>query len=435
MVADSKKFLSFSNDPTHPLRSNNATIRDYSSTWEQFVLIKNGDGSVCLQDVGNRFLSPRTLAAGEPWIARSEAPAGGWERLYFSEHARRPDAPALISSFFISSKPGAHTPLYLTTNGDLVTTSSDRDLACAWELIILLPPVLSMLSVGGHAGLGAALHRASAASLSAAQREAAFVHQVLRSMLDVGAFYVTGHGVSGGEELLQTLQQNIGRLPYKDDALAGDATFKQNTALVEQTGWGPAAERAVHGYPTLHADVDATSVRELCSAVFDGSEALSDALLHALALGQEISGGGAAQWRGHWRHERAQVALRALAYNPGPLLRPDSSEVVTTARHTDSTWLTVLRQDSAGGLQIRPPGLASGPSARVPEAFVDARPPLAGALLVNAGNILQTASNGFFRAVCHRVVRTSESATRVSLIFFYDRHTGDEFHAGGTGGC
>ena len=46
-----------------------------------------------------------------------------------------------------------------------------------------------------------------------------------------------------------------------------------------------------------------------------------------------------------------------------------------------------------------------------------------GALLVNTGNVMRKASREFFDAVCHWVVRTerTESKTRVSMPFFYDR--------------
>ena len=51
--------------------------------------------------------------------------------------------------------------------------------------------------------------------------------------------------------------------------------------------------------------------------------------------------------------------------------------------------------------------------------FVDVRS-VPGALLVNAGMALQDMSDGFYRAVCHGVVRKDPTVTRVSVAFFYD---------------
>ena len=421
-------FASFTSSPhaDHGSGKNDMLLRGHCQDWEHFALIKHGDGSVSLQDIGGGFVSPRNLQAGLPWVARREAPQGGWERLYFEEAGGREGSHILAKTFVIFTKPRGGASVYLAADATsgLIRTAIDPAGISTWEVSIRLPPVVRLFPVGGFAGLGEALRLlAGASGLAMVSREADIVLQLLRAMLDVGAFFVTGHGVSGSEALMHEVIQAVGRLPYRDDALAGDASFKQNVVLVEKKGWGAAVEPAVHG--------DGAAIRALSRSVFDETEALCDALLHALALGQQLGSGSDAppKWRGQWRHEALSLtALRALAYHPGPIRKPDGAPVVTTARHTDSTWLTVLRQDGgAGGLEIRPRSGAG--------ELVHPGPPFPGALLVNCGNLLETASGGFFRAVCHRVVRRSDTDTRVSIVYFYDRLAGDAWHAGGTLGC
>ena len=193
-------------------------------------------------------------------------------------------------------------------------------------------------------------------------------------------------------------------------------------------------------YDTRHAFGDAQSavVRQLgmdqavfratARNYFDDAEALSNGLLHALATAQELVEGPTC-WRGAWRDEFRYCGLRVLAYHPGPQVDTQGNEIHTTARHTDATWLTLLMNDDRGGLHI---ATSTGD--------VAVNPPVAGALLVNTGNVMAKASGGFFKAVCHWVLRTdrTESQTRVSMPFFYDRSDDSQttsFWNGGTGGC
>jgi isopenicillin N synthase-like dioxygenase len=110
-----------------------------------------------------------------------------------------------------------------------------------------------------------------------------------------------------------------------------------------------------------------------------------------------------------------------LIYRPGP------EGTVTTSKHTDATWLTLLVQDSTGGLHVRRNDRT---------AEWQAVAPLEGAVLVNTGNVLEQETRSapgvsFFPSVCHYVkrVKGAASATRISLPFFYDRE------GGRTGGC
>jgi hypothetical protein len=439
------------------------TVSLCSSSREQLkcfrlVLVKHTDGGASLQNSDGDFLTPLSPKSGQPWIFRRVIPATAAAaelsrgenvsiHLFFQARGAKAHAPALIGSFAIFSQQRlgtTHPYLTIAEDGGFIT-ADDAVAACSWEVTILAPPVLSLHAVGGHAGLSSRLRNAAALDLFSL--EAPFVLQALRAMLDTGAFYITGHGIAGSEDLFHALEASVGRLPFRDDALTVDDTnSKSNFGLVELNAGRSGFVPRVRAYSALNADMDAAAFGQLSKDVFLQTEVLCDALLHALALAQQLQDGeGAASphWRGQWRNESLTYAtLRVLAYHPGPVTHPGSGlPVVTTEPHLDSTWLTVLRQDGVGGLEVRPPHTARAPASanRTGSAstapFVDARPPLPGALLVNCGNILQKASGGAFRAVCHRVVRTSATDTRVSLVFFYDRLRGDGFHAGGTKGC
>jgi isopenicillin N synthase-like dioxygenase len=74
--------------------------------------------------------------------------------------------------------------------------------------------------------------------------------------------------------------------------------------------------------------------------------------------------------------------------------------------HKDSGILTLLLQDEQGGLQVQ-----------TGQGWVDVAP-RAGTLVVNIGEILELASDGYFRATLHRVITPPTGRERVSAAFF-----------------
>ncbi|WP_336318016.1 isopenicillin N synthase family dioxygenase [Streptomyces lavendofoliae] len=76
--------------------------------------------------------------------------------------------------------------------------------------------------------------------------------------------------------------------------------------------------------------------------------------------------------------------------------------------HKDYGFLTLLLQDGVGGLQVR-----SG------DTFLDV-PPLPGAFVVNLGELLEIATNGYLAATDHRVVSPPGAVERYSVPFFYN---------------
>ncbi|WP_330305392.1 MULTISPECIES: 2-oxoglutarate and iron-dependent oxygenase domain-containing protein [unclassified Streptomyces] len=77
--------------------------------------------------------------------------------------------------------------------------------------------------------------------------------------------------------------------------------------------------------------------------------------------------------------------------------------------HKDYGFLTLLLQDQVGGLQVQ----------REDGLFHDV-PPLPGAFVVNLGELLEVATNGYLVATNHRVVSPPGATERFSVPFFYN---------------
>ncbi|GHE40057.1 isopenicillin N synthase family oxygenase [Streptomyces vinaceus] len=76
--------------------------------------------------------------------------------------------------------------------------------------------------------------------------------------------------------------------------------------------------------------------------------------------------------------------------------------------HKDYGFLTLLLQDGVGGLQVR-----QG------DGFLDI-PPLPGAFVVNLGELLEIATEGYLVATDHRVISPPGAVERYSVPFFYN---------------
>ena len=100
--------------------------------------------------------------------------------------------------------------------------------------------------------------------------------------------------------------------------------------------------------------------------------------------------------------EAPYLLLKLIHYQ----IPPDGLPRSGVAPHVDFSWITLLLQDDAGGLEARTPD----------GVWLDV-PPVSGALLVNIGEILQFASGGRCLATPHRVT-SRPKRSRVSMPFF-----------------
>lgn len=94
--------------------------------------------------------------------------------------------------------------------------------------------------------------------------------------------------------------------------------------------------------------------------------------------------------------------LKIIRY-PG---RSDREGNQGVGAHKDSGFVTVLLQEKTAGLQVE-----------AEDGWIDA-PPVPGTFVVNIGELLELASNGYLRANVHRVTSPPPDADRLSVAFF-----------------
>jgi isopenicillin N synthase-like dioxygenase len=96
------------------------------------------------------------------------------------------------------------------------------------------------------------------------------------------------------------------------------------------------------------------------------------------------------------------ILFRVFSYPP-----PRQADGWGVGEHTDYGLLTLLAQDSNGGLQVA-----------APEGWIDA-PPIAGTFVCNIGDMLERLTGGWYRSTPHRV-RNLSGRSRLSFPFFLD---------------
>ncbi len=87
----------------------------------------------------------------------------------------------------------------------------------------------------------------------------------------------------------------------------------------------------------------------------------------------------------------------------------DGPQAQGVGPHADWGFLTLLLQDSSGGLQARPSRS---------DRWIDV-PPVDDALVINVGEMLEVATHGYLVATVHRVLPCAPKATRQSIGMFW----------------
>ena len=102
----------------------------------------------------------------------------------------------------------------------------------------------------------------------------------------------------------------------------------------------------------------------------------------------------------------APISRASYVYYPPQ--EADAGDQFGVGPHTDFGVLTVLCQDSVGGLQVQ-----------TLDGDWIAAPPIPGTLVINVGDLLARWTNGEYRSTPHRVINTS-GKERLSLVLAYD---------------
>ncbi|MGD9809839.1 MAG: isopenicillin N synthase family dioxygenase [Sphingobium sp.] len=250
-----------------------------------------------------------------------------------------------------------------------------------------------------------------------------FIRDLRHILHEHGFFYLHGHGVAPSliEEIISASKQFFA-LPEKDklaieitrspqfrgytragmEITAGQqdwreqVDFDREEETVAQEPGTPAWKRAIgpNQWPAAMPGLKSTILRyqeEMTRVAIDVLKAI------ALALGQDENVFEPMYAAGPRQH------LKILRY-PG---RDSSGSNQGVGAHKDGGLVTILLQDVLPGLRVQ---AQDG-------SWVDA-PPVPGSFVVNTGELLELATNGFVRADVHAAITPPAGTERFSVPFF-----------------
>jgi len=254
-----------------------------------------------------------------------------------------------------------------------------------------------------------------------AEAMAATAQQIRHACLEVGFFYVTGHGVDP-ELVARTFgaAKTFFELPQEQKeaiSILNSAKMRGYTGLLEENT-DPDNDGDLHeGFdigldlaqddPDAHTDVygwglnqwpDIDGFRELVVGYHTAMRELATVLYRGFALSLDLDGEYFTP-----KFTKPITELRLLRYPSQPVA---DDKVLGIGEHSDYDMFTILATDDVPALEILNPA-----------GDWIAAPPVEGAFIVNVGDLLERATNDLYRSTVHRAVnRTCQE--RYSLPFF-----------------
>ena len=146
------------------------------------------------------------------------------------------------------------------------------------------------------------------------------------------------------------------------------------------------------------------SVPEMQTTVTSWMDRMADVgatVLRAIALGL----GQPADFFEPITQPNPEVLVKIIRY-PAQAADRDTGQGV--GLHHDSGLLSFIMQDDVGGLQVQ-----------IGDQLIEATP-MPGALVMNLGEMLQIATNGYLRATKHRVTSPPAGLQRISVAYFFN---------------
>ncbi|NTU82373.1 MAG: isopenicillin N synthase family oxygenase [Chloroflexales bacterium] len=257
---------------------------------------------------------------------------------------------------------------------------------------------------------------------------AALLAELRRTAYDFGFFYVTGHGVAPAlTRQVLTLARRFFSLPEADKLAIemlhsphfrgytrqGQEYTRGQRDWREQVDFGPerpSLPRTPEAPPWTRIQgpnqwpASLPEIREVILRYQAAAAGLATRLVQtfAAALGQPED-------------------VFAPIYTPEPhyllkIIRYPGRDATESDQgvgaHKDGGFVTVLLQDVQEGLEVEHEG-----------AWLKA-PPVPGTFIINVGEVLELASNGYLRANVHRVVTPPAGTDRLSVAFFFSARLG-----------
>jgi isopenicillin N synthase-like dioxygenase len=263
-----------------------------------------------------------------------------------------------------------------------------------------------------------------------APNRTAVAEQLHLACAQCGFFYVVNHGID------ERLCADLERLSRQFFDL--DAASKLRLGMTEGgrawRGYFPVGGELTSGRPDQkeglyfgdelpddHPDVMAKTplhgknlfpaipgFREVVLQYIAALKGLGQRLMAGLALGLDLP---ESYFEEHYTRDPLAL-FRIFSYPHDPAASQTGEARWGVGEHTDYGLLTILRQDDAGGLQVR---WAS--------QWIDA-PPIPESFICNIGDMLDRLTRGNYRSTPHRVINRS-GRDRLSFPFFFDPN----FHA------
>ncbi|HIV71854.1 MAG TPA: hypothetical protein H9903_13045 [Candidatus Aquabacterium excrementipullorum] len=252
-----------------------------------------------------------------------------------------------------------------------------------------------------------------------AEGKQAVAAQIAQACTDIGFFYLKGHDVPP-QVLAETFTQSAEffhrPIEERRQSAATLAWYRGWIPMPRQEGPLDRNSRLFEQY-RIQADFpdvpnpdpvfnrpnrwpeDMPAFRAACQAHYDAMLSLARDLLRAFAIGLGLPED---RFDGYFKLPICQLSL--LYYTPIP--EGADIEVSNTVSHTDEGPLTILAQDSVGGLEVK----------RRDGTWISA-PPVPGAYTINIGDMMMWWSNGRFLSNYHRV-RNKAGVERFSIPFF-----------------
>jgi len=256
------------------------------------------------------------------------------------------------------------------------------------------------------------------------EEAAAFRAELLAATHDIGFFYLVGHGVP--EELQESIISTARRffaLPEADKLaienlksphfrgytrVGGELTqgvidWREQIDIGPELAAVPRAPGAADYWRLQGPNQWPTALPELRDVVLEWDAALTAVARRLLETWAVALGAPADVFAEAFAHDPATL-IKIVRY-PG---KSDPTPRQGVGAHKDSGVLTLLFvEPGKAGLQVQ-----------YGEDWIDA-PPIPGAFVVNIGELLEVATNGYLKATVHRVISPLIGTDRVSIPFFF----------------
>lgn len=196
-------------------------------------------------------------------------------------------------------------PLYVGVAADVLHNCiATTEPVTEWEIVLADIPVINMLGVDKLE-----IRTTPTDSLSMLSRESSsFIRKVLRAMLEIGSFHLTGHG--GNTDFYSVVHKSVGLLPWRDldEDEPSENQFQEKYDILKFRDGKIEFCRYTREYLKTYL--------QAANDYFNFAETLCDFLLHAMALGA-AEAHGAVDWRWVWCDNHRVMNLRLSTYYPG----------------------------------------------------------------------------------------------------------------------